>query len=263
MLRFVSVSIAVAMALVWTGEAAAVAFCAKRNAETGLPREGATLKLRATCRLNEVALPISIEEGGQTVRLTGVNLQVVSGSGATAAPPNGLGNVIIGYNEDDLPMGDLHTGSHNLVVGADHSFTASGGLLAGYGNTVSADFASVTGGTANLASGAMSWVGGGEFGEASGSLSAVAGGYNGRASGVGGATLGGFGARAEGDYSVVAGGEGGRATGLDATVTGGSFCVASGAAATVSGGNHVTQATSYGWAAGSAGTLQTGRFTSP
>ncbi|MGH7288214.1 MAG: hypothetical protein ACREI8_09390, partial [Myxococcota bacterium] len=62
----------------------------------------------------------------------GVNVQVVSGSGATEGLVNGLGNLIVGYNEDvaqntciprvgcvNPPA--IRTGSHNLVIGAEHS----------------------------------------------------------------------------------------------------------------------------------------------
>lgn len=49
-----------------------------------------------------------------------MNLQVINGEGATADTANGLGNLIVGYNEDtDVPSD--RSGSHNLVVGEDHT----------------------------------------------------------------------------------------------------------------------------------------------
>ena len=45
---------------------------------------------------------------------TGVNVHVRDGSGGTDGAVNGLGNLIVGYNEDS---GDTRSGSHNLVVG--------------------------------------------------------------------------------------------------------------------------------------------------
>ena len=55
---------------------------------------------------------ISISE--ETVLISGANLQVVSGEGATDATVNGLGNIIVGYDEN---TSDDKSGSHNLVVG--------------------------------------------------------------------------------------------------------------------------------------------------
>ena len=61
---------------------------------------------------------------------TGANLYVNSGSGATDGPVNGLGNVIIGYNEF-RGTGDDRTGSHNLVVGSKNNFSSYGGIVGG------------------------------------------------------------------------------------------------------------------------------------
>src|SRR3954451_15397351 len=78
---------------------------------------------------------------GPHIIFSGANLHIVSGSGATddGGTPLGLGNLIIGYdedpvqnnNEDPLNPGD-RGGSHNLVIGSFHRFTqaAFGGLVA-------------------------------------------------------------------------------------------------------------------------------------
>jgi hypothetical protein len=80
-------------------------------------------------------------------------VHVRSGSGSTSGTPNGTGNLIIGYNEDSiLPTGKNRSGSHNLVVGSEHTFSSYGGLIAGYWNTVSAEHGSVSGGFANTVS---------------------------------------------------------------------------------------------------------------
>jgi hypothetical protein len=88
---------------------------------------------------------------------TGVNVQIVSGSGATDGPVNGTGNLIIGYNENP---GD-QSGSHNLVVGQGHTFTNYGGFVAGLGNTVGGPNASVSGGQGNTAYAGWSSISGG------------------------------------------------------------------------------------------------------
>jgi hypothetical protein len=68
--------------------------------------------------------------------------------------PNGLGNLIVGYNEP-RPGGfeNIRTGSHNVVVGRWHNFSRFGGLVVGHSNTISGDFAVVSGGYLNKARG--------------------------------------------------------------------------------------------------------------
>lgn len=59
---------------------------------------------------------------------------------------NGLGNLIIGYNEDlNGPPNNLGS-SHNLVIGIEHTYPNFGGLMAGFRNTISGSYASVSGG---------------------------------------------------------------------------------------------------------------------
>ena len=92
--------------------------------------------------LAEVAklAPFLTVEGTEIV-VAGANVNVVSGSGATDADPNGLGNLVVGYNEldDEQPR----TGSHNVVVGPFHAYSSYGGLLAGSRNSLSAPHASI------------------------------------------------------------------------------------------------------------------------
>jgi hypothetical protein len=111
---------------------------------------------------------------GNEVRLTGANLHIRNGLGSTDCTaeegkeipdcPNGLGNLIVGYNElrnnPDFP--DVRTGSHNVVVGQQHNFSRFGGLVVGEFNTISGDFAAVSGGNVNTASGGWSSVSGGK-----------------------------------------------------------------------------------------------------
>lgn len=115
-----------------------------------------------------------------TLRISGVNLQIVNGEGETATA-NGLGNLIVGYQEtrgSPLPDGrDFRTGSHNIVVGERHSYRGSGGLVAGYFNTLLGNYASVSGGFNGTAAGDHSSVGGGLGNYAVGSYSSVSGGY--------------------------------------------------------------------------------------
>ena len=64
-----------------------------------------------------------------TLVFTGMNLQVVNGTGATDGLPNGVGNVIIGY---DVNSGDGHT------------YASHSGVVTGLNNTLSDAVAFVT-----------------------------------------------------------------------------------------------------------------------
>jgi hypothetical protein len=119
-----------------------------------------------------------VTRNGSTLLLTGMNLQVVNGTGTTHGDPNSLGSVIIGYNEvnPDALRGS-RVGSHYLVVGGQHAYTAYAGIVTGLRNTASGGYSSVTGGYDNTASGEGSSVSGGYDNTASGEKSSVLGGY--------------------------------------------------------------------------------------
>jgi hypothetical protein len=148
---------------------------------------------------------------GPNITFRGVNIHIVSGSGATDdnGTRSGLGNLIIGY--DELFSGQVANrgGSHNLVVGRFDAFTSSafGGLVAGEFNTISNEAASVSGGTENTASGLRSSVSGGFASTASGQESSVSGGQQNTASGENSSVSGGFGNTASGGAASVSGGE--------------------------------------------------------
>ena len=146
-----------------------------------------------------VSVDPNVEIGviGPNIVFSGANIHIVSGSGATddnlskGKSLTGLGNLIIGYNEDPanpaLPLsgtplgpGD-RGGSHNLVIGRGHTFTkaAFGGLVVGEVNKISNSGASILGGGNNTASGVASVVLGGIGNTASGVASSILGGtYN-------------------------------------------------------------------------------------
>jgi hypothetical protein len=112
--------------------------------------------------------------GGPTLQFSGVNVQIVSGSGSTSGAINGEGNLVIGYDEN--PGSHAQTGSHDLILGEEQTFTSFAGILAGRASTISGPFASVTGGFENVASGEGSWAGGGQRNRASGFNSSISGG---------------------------------------------------------------------------------------
>ena len=131
---------------------------------------------------------------GPNITFKGANIHVVSGSGATddhfstGGSLTGRGNLIIGYDEAPLflpPLGPGDRGgSHNLVIGRGNRFTkgAFGGLVAGEGNTISNEAASVSGGFLNNANGRVASVSGGQSNTAVDDSSVVLGGSNNTAS---------------------------------------------------------------------------------
>ena len=75
----------------------------------------------------------------KTLRINAINVQIVNGLDSTNGYPtdpdsvdpvatvtNGLGNLIVGYNELGNPAGDDRTGSHNVVIGHGNSFSSFG-----------------------------------------------------------------------------------------------------------------------------------------
>jgi hypothetical protein len=126
--------------------------------------------------------------GKPTIQFSGVNVQIINGEGATATN-NGEGNLVIGYDENEGKH--QQTGSHNLILGFQQTFTSFGGIIGGYDNTITAPFASVSGGSANTASEDYATVDGGYKNTAGGEYALVGGGRENKASGNFSAILGG------------------------------------------------------------------------
>ena len=127
---------------------------------------------------------------GDEVYITGANLHIRNGQRRTDTA-NGLGNLIVGYNEFRGSGETGRSGSHNLVVGNFHNYTHWGGLIGGQENAARAPFASVTGGRQNIAGGPFSSVSGGLFNRAAGNVSTISGGHGNRATGFASSISGG------------------------------------------------------------------------
>ena len=164
------------------------------------------------------------EEAGDAV-FTGCDVEVRNGLGRTDST-NGKGNLIVGYNENQVAFN--RDGSHNIVVGQDHGYSSFGGLVVGLQNTISGAYASVSGGFDNEASGFFSSVSGGSDNEASGLDSSVSGGESNTANGPQSSVSGGILNTAEGDNSSVSGGTANLASGERSSVSGGDNNTASG-----------------------------------
>ena len=169
---------------------------------------------------NLTALLSGVTRNGSNIHFSGVNVHVDNGSGNTNGAVNGLGNLIVGYNEERF-FGNDRTGSHNIVVGMEQNYSSYGGLVAGLHNTVSGAFSSVSGGHMNTASGLRSSVSGGSNNTASSQYSSVSGGT----------------ANTAGYYSAsVSGGAGNTASNFFSSVSGGRYNIASGEYSFVGGG---------------------------
>jgi len=224
--------------------------------------------------LTELADHLTVEylddhAGGvaKTFRFTGVNVQIVNGLGATNGNPsapfevregmvstNSVGNLIIGYQEDELRP-HPRTGSHNIIVGPGHGHESFGCLVTGARNSSTSPYSAVLGGEMQRARGPYATIVGG-FGHSVGGPYAVAiGGYQnsvggpyalcagGRHSivtGSHGVALGGSHANPSGWLSTVVGGTKNEAQGTQSVVSGGFRNLASGWRATVNGGEHNT-----------------------
>jgi hypothetical protein len=187
---------------------------------------------------------------GTDVFFDGCNVHIRSGAGTTDAVVNGLGNLIVGYNEDS-PTPAVRTGSHNLVVGQFHTYSSYGGFVAGMRNSLTEANASVSGGISNTASGSASSVSGGSGNTASGFLSSVSGGNQNTASQANASVSGGGNNTASSGSASVSGGSNNTASGPASSVSGGSGNTASGFFSSVSGGNSRSAPGADDWAAGS------------
>lgn len=189
---------------------------------------------------------------GPNVVITGANLHVLNGGGATDGQVNGLGNLIIGYNEI-RGGGDSRSGSHNLVVGSANNYSSYGGIVSGLNNDISNTNANVLGGYQNIASGPSSSVIGGANNQALSVYDSVYGGMMNTASGGYSVVIAGLTNVASGWYSLAAGGVDNQSTDYYATVSGGNSNSANGPASSVSGG--LNRSTAVGgwndWVAGS------------
>ncbi len=139
--------------------------------------------------------------GKPTILFSSVNVQIESGATGEkpeSAPPNGEGNLVVGFDEEPGEQ----TGSNNLVVGNEQTFTSYGGFVAVVGNFLRGPFASVSGGEGNTASDEGASVSGGEGNAATGPGTSVSGGESNVASGRYSSILGGHGVEAKNEYET-------------------------------------------------------------
>lgn len=180
--------------------------------------------------LTSLATYVTVDTGtindlaGPHIVFAGANVHIRSGHfSGNSYRENGLGNLILGYNEpSDSSFPAERAGSHNLVVGPNHRYNFGVGLVVGGSSRLGSDGASVSGGFLNSASGLFSSVGAGLRNDASGDFASISGGADNIASGNTGVVAAGQLNQATGDLSAVSGGFNNAASGVFSTVTGGS-----------------------------------------
>ena len=167
--------------------------------------------------------------GQDTWNLSGLNVRLDNGAGTTYGASNGLGNLILGYNESEgghrdaegnFMDGEVRIGSHNLVVGAGHTYGSNGSLLGGYNNSLFGQGSAILSGQASLATGTWS------------------------------AILGGLDNRATATNTCISGGHSNTASGDRASVSGGLLNISSGIATSILGGQYMQVSEQYETASG-------------
>ena len=172
--------------------------------------------------------------------------------------PNGAPNVVVGSasnyvaggvigatisgggatNDGGFAQGNTITANFGTISGGERNavngqYSTVGG---GFNNIVGSDGATVGGGEDNIVSGEYANMGGGEYNTASGAFAFLGGGLENAASGQDSTVSGGYTNTASGQESFVGGGYQNTASSEDSTLSGGSRNNASGVNSTVSGG---------------------------
>ena len=221
-------------------------------------------------------LKLSEIDGYDTAEFTSVNIQLNNGTNTTNGTVNGLGNFVIGYNEvksfapefcsdpqytDSVNcIGNLHewgnnvhTGSHNIILGVGNSYTQYSSIVSGYLNAANNEYASSLGGTRNIASGSYSTITGGSDNFTSGYSSSISGGNNNTASGGRSSISGGNHNITTGDSASISGGSTGQANGSGSSISGGDNNTVNGSFSHVSGGRNNETPTGTHWSTVSGG----------
>lgn len=139
-------------------------------------------------------------QGYPAATFSGANVHINNGAGLTESI-NGMGNLIIGYDEprttsprNMCSLGEYgspadceanggiwaashKSGSHVLVIGPQHNYSSYAGLVSGHANSIVARHSNVSGGIFNVARGWNSSVNGGVLNGAQGNSATVNGGF--------------------------------------------------------------------------------------
>jgi trimeric autotransporter adhesin len=232
----------------------------------------AALQQNSVLSLDGVLTLDSTNPARRIARFSGVNVQVVNGTGSTTVA-NGLGNLIVGYDTvrtSGAPVcsiGQLidqptclasggvwavshKSGSHNLVLGNENNYSQTAGFVGGLRNTINANFANISSGANNVASSTFANVSAGEQNTASADYASVTGGERHHASGQHATVSGGYNNQATGPDSSVSGGAANIASEQSSSVSGGELNQAAGTGSSVGGGKSRSAPAADNWVAG-------------
>ena len=201
---------------------------------TALQSQVASLEASAVPGLGDY---VSVDDSAHTILVSGANLQVHNGYGANWS--NGLGNVIVGYNQlqaEQDPV-DTRNGSHNMVIGNGHYYTGVHNLISGGTNRAFGSAGVIFGYNNKTWDNANVVLGGGNN-AAYGDACAILGGVLNVTNGVENVLIGGRSNQTEGNRNVVLGGRENVASGGDGVITGGAQNSLIGDVASIFGGEN-------------------------
>jgi len=168
-------------------------------------------------------IKVFIDDSGRPlVEIRGANLRIVNGAGNTETA-NGLGNLIVGYNEVRPPdetgnRNTVRTGSHNIIAGRSINYEGVASIAVGDQHNLHGPFTAAIAGSSHTAQHYGDAVFGGQGNVAAGGFAAVCGGAV---------------TKAVHSYATVSGGDSNTASGIAASVSGGSANEAQGEKFTV------------------------------
>ena len=84
---------------------------------------------------------VEVDPVAHDIVVSGANLRLDNGSGDTDTA-NGLGNLVIGYDEDD-DASEPREGSHNLVIGKENGYEGVASIVHGSWSVSDEDYAAV------------------------------------------------------------------------------------------------------------------------
>ncbi len=88
-----------------------------------------------------------LDDTAKTMTFEKANVRILNGATKTDQA-NGLGNLIIGYNEPHTTPKN-RTGSHNLILGVGHGYESFGSIISGKNHSIQSPHAAVIGGEEN------------------------------------------------------------------------------------------------------------------
>lgn len=168
--------------------------------------EGTQADVAAYAPVLDLLNYVTVDPAENAVVFSGANVFVQNGELATATN-NALGNLIVGYDEDD--GADFKLGSHNIVVGPSHSYSGIGSIVGGENNASMHNYGGLIGGSHNTVSGSWAAAVGSHDSFVSTSTAVVVGGSFNTVNGENAVVVGNAGLTAELVDEVIADGSGG------------------------------------------------------